>query len=78
MSAQPTIRHTLLRSNEFSCPSCVAKIEKQLARVPGVTAAKVHFSTGRIEVDHVPEIAPVETLIAAIGRAGYRANASAF
>ncbi len=27
---------TILRSQEFSCPSCVVKIEKALKGVPGV------------------------------------------
>ena len=55
-SVQPTHR-TLLRSDEFTCPSCVAKIEKRLTRTPGVVAAKVHFTTGRIEIEHDPRLA---------------------
>lgn len=69
---------TLLRSNEFTCPSCVNKIEKQLSRTPGVTAAKVHFATGRIEIDHDPALAPVDELVAAVGKAGYAAAPAAF
>ena len=41
---------TVLRSQELSCPSCVAKIEKALNGVEGVTSAKVFFNTGRIDV----------------------------
>ncbi|WP_067793954.1 heavy-metal-associated domain-containing protein [Actinomadura formosensis] len=78
MSAQTSTRRTLLRSGEFSCPSCVAKIEKRLLRTPGVTAAKVHFTTGRIEIDHDPRVASVDTLVTAVGEAGYRAVPSAF
>jgi len=73
-----TTTRTLLRSSEFTCPSCVAKIEKQLHRTQGVTAATVHFTTGRIEVDHDLEVAPVETLVAAVRKAGYTATPSAF
>lgn len=43
---------TILRSRELNCPSCVAKIENALGRVEGVSRAKVHFNTGRIEVEH--------------------------
>lgn len=43
---------TTLRSDELTCPSCVAKIEKALSGVPGVERATVHFTTGRIEVAH--------------------------
>ncbi len=47
---------TTLRSDEFTCPSCVAKIEKALNAVEGVEKATVHFTTGRIEVAHDPEV----------------------
>lgn len=73
-----TTTRTTLRSNEFSCPSCVGKIEKQLGRTPGVTAAKVHFTTGRIEIEHDAEVAGVDTLVEAVAKAGYRATPSAF
>ncbi|WP_416374445.1 heavy-metal-associated domain-containing protein [Kocuria palustris] len=38
-----TATHTILRAEGFSCPSCVAKIEKQVGRVKGVENVKVHF-----------------------------------
>lgn len=69
---------TLLRSRELSCPSCVPKIEKALGALPGVARAKVHFNTGRIEVTHEPGQPVPEELIAAVGRAGYKAEVSAF
>lgn len=75
---QSTTIKTLLRSGDFTCPSCVAKIEKQLLRVPGVTAATVHFATGRIEVEHDPQVVTVQDLVVAVGKAGYRATAAAF
>lgn len=65
---------TVLRSNEFSCPSCVEKIEGHLTKQPGVTAAKVHFNTGRIVVDH-DGTPSTEELIAAVGEVGYTATA---
>ena len=43
---------TILRSDDLSCPSCVPKIEKALGQINGVTDAKVHFATGRIEVEY--------------------------
>lgn len=69
---------TLLRSSELSCPSCVAKIEKSLSALPGVEEAKVHFNTGRIEVQHDPDQTPDEDLVRAIRDAGYEAQISAF
>ncbi len=78
MSATTSTITTTLRSNEFSCPSCVGKIEKQLTRTPGVEKAKVHFTTGRIEVVHDPDLAPVDVLVAAVAKAGYRATPAVF
>lgn len=69
---------TTLRSRELSCPSCVAKIEKALGALPGVTRARVHFNTGRIEVEHEPGRPAPDELIAAVSRVGYRAEVSVF
>ncbi|NLG71436.1 MAG: heavy-metal-associated domain-containing protein [Chloroflexi bacterium] len=69
---------TILRSQELSCPSCVAKIEKALKNLDGVQEATVHFNTGRIEVEHDPERVKAETLVAAVKSAGYEARVSAF
>jgi copper chaperone CopZ len=68
---------TILRSQDLSCPSCVAKIEKALKAIPGVATATVHFNTGRIEVEHGPAAA-AEALLKAIRAAGYEATVSAF
>jgi copper chaperone CopZ len=69
---------TILRSQEFSCPSCVAKIEKALKGVPGVEEAKVHFNTGRIVVEHNPDRASTDELIKTVRAAGYEAKAAPF
>jgi copper chaperone len=68
---------TLLRSQDLSCPSCVPKIEKALTGVPGVQSARVHFTTGRIEVEHDPA-ASVEALVKAVRSTGYEAKVSSF
>lgn len=68
---------TTLRAQGFSCPSCVAKIEKQVGRVPGVARVEVHFASARIEVDHDPSV-PSDALVAAIAKAGYSAQPTAF
>ncbi|WP_417538489.1 heavy-metal-associated domain-containing protein [Marinobacter sp.] len=68
----------ILRSDELNCPSCVPKIEKALAQVAGVTRAKVHFSTGRIEVEYDPEQVKTDQLVSAVNKVGYEARVSAF
>lgn len=70
--------HTLLRAEGFSCPSCVTKIEKQVGRLDGVENVTVHFASGRVEIDHDATKTPVDDLIAAVDKAGYKSKASAF
>jgi copper chaperone len=67
---------TTLISTELTCPSCVVKIEKALESVRGVTNAHVRFYSGRIEVDHDANDAPVETLVKTVHSAGYDARPS--
>ncbi|HLV04876.1 heavy-metal-associated domain-containing protein [uncultured Georgenia sp.] len=74
----PTLTHTVLRAEGFSCPSCVAKIEKQVGRLDGVSTVQVRFASSRIEVDHDAEKAPVDAVVAAVAKAGYTARPSAF
>lgn len=69
---------TLLRSDEFTCPSCVTRIEKQLRRLPGVSSATVQFATGRIDVEHDPALVTVADLVATVAGAGYRARPAAW
>jgi copper chaperone len=73
-----TTTKTTLRAQGLNCSSCVSKIERELRRVDGVTSATVHFSTGRIVVEHDPSRAPRDLLLQAVGRAGYTAKVSAF
>lgn len=78
MSATTHTVTTTLRAEGFSCPSCVAKIEKQVGRLAGVESVTVHFSSARIEVTHDPSRASVDALVAAVAKAGFTARPSAF
>ncbi|MFT0848169.1 heavy metal-associated domain-containing protein [Actinomycetaceae bacterium L2_0104] len=78
MSTATTTRHTLLRAEGFSCPSCVSKIEKQLGKLDGVSSVTVHFASARIEITHDPAVIPVEALVSAVEKAGYKAAPSAY
>jgi copper chaperone CopZ len=69
---------TLLRSQELTCPSCVAKIERALKALPGVEDVSVQFNSGRIVVEHDPAQAPAAQLAAAVKKAGYAAQVAAF
>lgn len=74
----PTTTTTVLRAEGFSCPSCVAKIEKQVGKVKGVESVKVHFASARVEVVHDPAVATTDALVAAVAKAGYTVRPAAF
>jgi Cu+-exporting ATPase len=56
----------------MTCASCVARVEKALARVPGVASAVVNLATETATV-HAAGGVPAEALVAAVERAGYAA-----
>jgi Cu+-exporting ATPase len=52
----------------MTCASCAGRVERALARVPGVTAAQVNLATERAEVSGT---AAAPALAEAVARAGY-------
>ncbi len=69
-----TSRHTL-HVEGMTCASCVARVEKALLKVPGVSAAAVNLATERASVDTLSTV-PVAALLAAVEKAGYAARDS--
>jgi copper chaperone CopZ len=69
---------SILRSQELTCPSCVAKIEKALKGINGVEDAKVFFNTGRIEVNYDPETVSSDDLVKTVRSVGYEAKVSSY
>ena len=60
----------------MTCASCVSRVEKALAKVPGVTHASVNLATERASV-HGTGALDTDTLIAAVTTAGYQASLAA-
>ena len=59
-----------LTTSQFTCPSCVAKIEKTLDRSPGVFDVKVKFTSNKVEAtidEDVTDVQKVADLVAALG-----------
>ncbi len=54
----------------MTCGSCAARVQKTLAKQPGVSDAEVNFATGRARIE-VAETADVAALRSAVERAGY-------
>ncbi|VWB54893.1 putative cation-transporting ATPase membrane protein [Burkholderia lata] len=57
----------------MTCASCVSRVEKALAKVPGVTRASVNLATERATVDAAPEVTAAR-LADAVKQAGYGAT----
>jgi P-type Cu2+ transporter len=55
------------------CAGCIGKIERGLAAVPGVAAARVNFSAKRVAVSHVAELSE-DDLLAHIRKLGFEAE----
>ena len=77
MANATQFKNTTLRSDEFSCPSCIARIETKLNGLDGVESAEVKFSSGRIMVEHDPESVSVRDLVSYVADVGYTAKPSA-
>ncbi|MBU9482200.1 heavy metal translocating P-type ATPase [Burkholderia multivorans] len=57
----------------MTCASCVSRVEKALAKVPGVTHASVNLATERATVEASAEVSAAR-LVEAVEQAGYRAT----
>ncbi|WP_109483052.1 heavy metal translocating P-type ATPase [Paraburkholderia sp. C35] len=57
----------------MTCASCALRVEKALAKVPGVARATVNLATEKATVDASADVA-TDTLISAIRKAGYDAQ----
>ena len=64
---------TELQVAGMTCASCVARVEKALLKVSGVSSASVNLATDRATVQAAAAV-PVSALQAAIEKAGYTAN----
>ncbi|MDE2466797.1 MAG: heavy-metal-associated domain-containing protein [Alphaproteobacteria bacterium] len=45
----------MLRSNDLTCPTCVASLEEMLRAIEGVESATVQFTSDRFGIQHDPE-----------------------
>jgi Cu+-exporting ATPase len=64
---------TALQVGGMTCASCVARVEKALLKVPGVSSATVNLATEKATIRALSTV-PVSALVAAIEKAGYKAT----
>ena len=70
-TATKSPQHIELQVGGMTCASCVARIEKKLNKLDGVSAS-VNFATGKASVDYAEDVSP-DRLVAAVEQAGYTA-----
>ncbi|MCJ2059286.1 heavy metal translocating P-type ATPase [Methylobacterium sp. J-048] len=58
----------------MSCASCVGRVERALAAVPGVSGASVNLVTGQAAIRHPEGVLTVADLVGAVEAAGYEAR----
>jgi len=67
--------HLSLPIQGMTCASCVGRVERSLAGVPGVTEASVNLATESARVTFDPQLADLQTLAKAVESAGYHVGA---
>jgi Cu+-exporting ATPase len=73
--AEPAGGEVSLPIEGMTCASCVRRVEKALAKVPGVQAASVNLATERAKVVFDPAATTVAALGTAVEKAGYKVGA---
>ena len=65
------VETTELGIADMTCASCVGRVEKALAKIPGVLGATVNLATERALVRHLAGVGSTADLEAAVQQAGY-------
>jgi Cu+-exporting ATPase len=71
-AGRPAHSSAELEIQGMTCASCVMRVEKALAKVPGVARASVNLATEKASVDADASV-PLDALLAAVRKAGYDA-----
>jgi P-type Cu+ transporter len=65
---------TELAIEDMTCASCVGRVEKALAKIPGVLEATVNLATERARVRHLAGVVSMTDLEVAVEQAGYKSR----
>lgn len=68
------LKELALQIEGMTCASCVTRVEKALAGVPGVASATVNLATEKAEVRFAGRDVETAALVAAVRKAGYEAS----
>ena len=65
---------TEIAIEDMTCASCVGRVEKAFAQIPGVLEANVNLATERARVRHLAGVVSTADLEAAVEQAGYKSR----
>jgi copper chaperone CopZ len=65
------MRTAHFRTEPFTCPSCIAKIEGVIGKKPGVESARVLFNSNKVTVTFDDTVVSAEELAGSITGLGY-------
>lgn len=72
-TASSSTKQTSLQITGMTCAACANRIEKGLARMPGVTSASVNFAMETARVEYVPGEVTIDDMLKKVKQLGYRA-----
>lgn len=69
-TGEQPLETTVLVVPGMHCAGCMAKVERGLGAVPGVTAARVNLTARQVRIEHEPAL-PIPALVDALAAAGF-------
>ncbi|CUS25349.1 Heavy-metal-associated domain-containing protein [Paucilactobacillus oligofermentans DSM 15707 = LMG 22743] len=66
------MKKVILKLDELSCPSCMVKINKAVAEIPGVTNSKVLFNASKVKLDLNEQQNSAQTVAKVVEDLGYQ------
>lgn len=66
----------IMKLDELSCPSCLAKIEGAMTGTKGVISAKVLFNASKVKAEFDENIVKSDELVTKVEKLGYLVQSS--
>ena len=60
-----------IKISDIECAACIARLDKAIGSLPGVSSASINYATGRGAVEYDETVTSLEKIAASIRRAGY-------
>ncbi|QDK70845.1 heavy-metal-associated domain-containing protein [Lactococcus protaetiae] len=66
----------IMKLDELSCPSCMAKIEGAIKQTKGVSTAKVLFNASKVKAEFDETAVTADELISEVEKLGYEVQST--